>query len=88
MAEFFEWCEENVLPYVNNFVKNMRTETLFNRMHEIYYELYGFVVKEGEMHKMVRRMKTVEEMSLFEHTREMGSLLGAQGMMHQARLRA
>ena len=36
-------------------------------MYGRWYELDGFVVRKEEMHRMVRRIRTVEDMNLSDH---------------------
>ena len=65
--DLIKWCEEHDLAYVNSFVRYKSRGTWFNRMYVRWYELDGFVVRKGERHRMVRRIRTVEEMSLSDH---------------------
>ena len=65
--DLIEWCEEHEMAYANSFVRHKRRGTWFNRMYGRWYELDGFVVRKGERHRMVRRIRTVEEMSLSDH---------------------
>ena len=36
-------------------------------MYGRWYELDAFVIRKGERHRMVRRIRTMEEMSLSDH---------------------
>ena len=55
--DLIEWCEANGLTYANSFVRHAERGTWFNRMYGRWYELDGFVVRQNERHRMIRRMK-------------------------------
>ena len=55
------------MAYANGFVRHKRRWTWFNWMYGRWYELDGFVVRKEERHRMVRRIRTVEEISLSDH---------------------
>jgi len=65
--DLIDWCEEHGLAYVNSFVKHKSRGTWFNRMNGRWYELDGFIVKKDERHRLVKRMRTVNEMSMSDH---------------------
>ena len=56
-SDLIEWCEANVLAYANSFVRHAERGTWFNRMYGRWYELDGFVVRQNERHRMIRRMR-------------------------------
>ena len=65
--DLIDWCEEHDLAYVNSFVRHRRRGTWFNRMYGRWYELDGFIVRKAERHRIVKRMRTVNEVTLSDH---------------------
>ena len=55
--DLFEWCEAKGLAYANSFVRHAERGMWFNRMSGRWYELDGFVVRQNERHRMIRRMR-------------------------------
>ena len=55
--DLIEWCEANGLAYANSFVRHAERGTCYNRMYGRWYELDGFVVRQNERHRMIRRMR-------------------------------
>ena len=62
-----EWCEENDLAYVNSFYNHTRRGTWFNMALARWYELDGFLMKNCDRHKFVRKISTVGEATLSDH---------------------
>ena len=54
--DLIEWCKANGLAYADSFVRHT-WGTWFNRMYGRWYELDGFVVRQNERHRMIRRMR-------------------------------
>ena len=65
--DLIEWCEGNGLAYENSFVRHAERGTLFNRMYGRWYELDGFVVRQNERHRMIRRMRCERMNELSDH---------------------
>ena len=65
--DLIDWCEEQGLAYVNSFMKHERRGTWFHTRYGRWYELDGFVVRKGERHGMVERMRTLSEWGLSDH---------------------
>ena len=59
-----DWCEENGLAYVTNFMKHVRRGTWFNLRYGRWYELDGFLVRKNERHRMFERIRTLREWGL------------------------
>ena len=65
--DLIEWCEANGLAYANSFVRHAERGTWFNRMYGRWYELDGFVVRQNERHRMIRRMRCERMNELSDH---------------------
>ena len=65
--DLIEWCEANVLAYANSFVRHAERGKWFNRMYGRWYELDGFVVRQNERHRMIRRMRCERMNELSDH---------------------
>ena len=65
--DLIEWCEANGLAYANSFVRHAERGTWFNRMYGRWYELDGFVVRQNERHRMIRRMRCDRMNELSDH---------------------
>ena len=62
-----DWCEENNLVHVNSFFNNRRRGTWFHRVLRRWYELDGFIMRDRQRHRYVRKVHTVGEASLSDH---------------------
>ena len=65
--DLIEWCEANGLAYAISFVRHAERGTWFNRMYGRWYELDGFVVRQNERHRMIRRMRCERLNELSNH---------------------
>ena len=65
--DLIDWCEEQGLAYVNSFMRHERRGTWFHMRYGRWYELDGFLVRKGERHGMVERMRTMSEWGLSDH---------------------
>jgi len=65
--DLIEWCEDNAMAYVNSFIKHRRRGTWFNLRYGRWYELDGFIVRQSERHRMVKKMRTTNEWGLSDH---------------------
>ena len=61
------WLEDNNLCYVNSYYNHKRRGTWFNNALGRWYELDGFIMKNVQRHKLVRKVHTVMEASLSDH---------------------
>ena len=61
------WCEINGLSYANSYLCHPSRGTWFNRSWRRWYELDGFLVKKTQRHRILKRMVTVNEMSMSDH---------------------
>ena len=59
--DLIDWCEEQGLAYVNSFMKHERRGTWFFLRYGRLYELDDFLVRTGERHGIVERMRTMSE---------------------------
>ena len=62
-----DWCELNGLCWVNGFYSEKWRGTWRSNFNGLWYELDGFVMKERERHKYVRKVKTVGENVISDH---------------------
>ena len=65
--DLLEWCEENGMAYVNSFIKHRRRGTWFHPRYGRWYELDGFIVRQEERHRLVKKMTTRNEGGLSDH---------------------
>ena len=65
--DLIEWCEANGQWDANSFVRHAERGTWFNRMYGRWYELDGFVVRQNERHRMIRRMRSERMNELSDH---------------------
>ena len=65
--ELLEWMSENGLSWVNSFFTHRRRGTWFSNIHRQWYELDGFMMREGQRHRHARKMRTVAESALSDH---------------------
>ena len=65
--DLIEWCEANGIAYENSFVRHAERGNWFNIMYGRWYELDGFVVRQNERHRMVRRMRSECTSELSDH---------------------
>ena len=65
--EMLEWCEANGLAYVNSFFNHRKRGTWLSNFNGLWYELDGFVMKERQRQKHVRKVCTVGEATLSDH---------------------
>ena len=65
--DLLEWMGENGLCWVNLFFCHKRRGTWFSNIHRRWYELDGFMMREGQRHRHARKMRTVAESALSDH---------------------
>ena len=65
--EMLEWMSENGLSWKNLFFSHKRRGTWFSNLHRQWYELDGFMMREGQRHRHARKMRTVAESTLSDH---------------------
>ena len=65
--ELLEYLGGNGLCWVNSFFSHKRRGTWFSNLHRQWYELDGFIMREGQRHRHARKMRTVAEMTLSDH---------------------
>jgi exonuclease III len=73
--ELLDWCEENNLSYVNSFYQQKRRGTWFNMALRRWYELDGFIMKNSQRHKLVKKVSLDNEISLSDHKPKIIKLL-------------
>ena len=66
--DWMDWCGTNGLAYVNSYMRHARRGTWQHPRTGRWYELDGFLVRKEERHRLVRRMKTMNECVLSDHT--------------------
>lgn len=66
-TSLLEWCEENNLQHVNSYYHMRSRGTWFNQMHRRWYELDGFVMRPEQRHRLVKKIRVVQEMTLSDH---------------------
>ena len=69
--DFVDWCEEHGLAYVNSYYRHRRRGTWFSTIHHRWYELDGFVVRNQDRHKWVKKAATVNVDSYSDHRPKM-----------------
>ena len=62
-----EWLEENDLTYVNSFFQHKRRGTWYSIPLRRWYEIDGFIMRNGQRHKYVKKVSTVGEASISDH---------------------
>ena len=65
--DLLDWLGENGLSWVNSFVNHKRRGTWFSNIHRRWYELDGFIMREGQRHRHARKLQTVAESTLSDH---------------------
>jgi len=65
--DLLEWCGLHDLAWVNGYMRHARRGTWFSAPLGRWFELDGFIVRKRERHGMVRKMCSVEEMTLSDH---------------------
>ena len=66
-VQLLEWCEANGLVHVNSFYNHRRRGTWFSDFSRQWYELDGFLMRNRERQRHVRKICTVGEASLSDH---------------------
>ena len=66
-ADLLDWCSAHNLQWVNSFYNMRKRGTWFNCSHRRWYELDGFCVRQGDRHRVVRKMEVIEELTLSDH---------------------
>jgi hypothetical protein len=61
-----EWLEV-MLTYVNSFFQHKRRGTWYSIPLRRWYEIDGFIMRNGQRHKYVRKVSTVGEASISDH---------------------
>ena len=62
-----DWCEENNLAQVNSFFNHQRRGTWFSIPLRRWYELDGFLMRDNQRHKFVKKVWTANESTLSDH---------------------
>ena len=62
-----EWLEENDLTYVNSFFQHKRRGTWYSIPLRRWYEIDGFIMRNSQRHKFVKKVSTVGEASISDH---------------------
>ena len=62
-----EWCEANGLAHVGSFYDHRRRGTWFSHLSRKWYELDGFLMRNRERQKHVRKICSVGEASISDH---------------------
>ena len=65
--KLLEWCENNGLVQVNSFYNHRRRGTWCHPRNGNWYELDGFLMRNNQRHKFVRKVSTVGEVTLSDH---------------------
>ena len=65
--KLLEWCENNGLVHVNSFYNHRRRGTWCHPRNGNWYELDGFLMRNNQRHKFVRKVSTVGEVTLSDH---------------------
>ena len=65
--DLVQFCEENNLAYCNSFYNFNNRGTWFNNFYSKWYELDGFLMRSKQRHKNIKKMSTVNEISLSDH---------------------
>ena len=65
--KLLEWCEANSLAYVNSFSNHRSRGTWFSNFTRRWYELDGFLMKNRERQRHVKKVVTVGEMAISDH---------------------
>ena len=65
--ELIRWCQEQGLTYLNSFFNQKKRGTWFNRMLGRWYEIDGFIMRQEDRHRYVRKLNTVGEMTISDH---------------------
>ena len=69
-----DWCEENHLTHLNSFYNHKRRGTWFSVPLKRWYELDGFIMKDNQRHKYVKKIWTMNESTLSDHKPKMMKL--------------
>ena len=69
--ELLDFCSENGLAHINSFYNHKKRGTWFNNMNKKWYEIDGFLMKQNQRHKNVRKVSTVNETTLSDHKPKM-----------------
>ena len=65
--DFLEWLEENNLCHINSFYQHQRRGTWFSVPLQRWFEIDGFIMRNDQRHRFVRKICTVGEASLSDH---------------------
>ena len=65
--DLLSWCEDNDLCFVNSYYNHKRRGTWYNNALGRWYELDGFIMKNTDRHKLVRKVNTVQESTMSDH---------------------
>ena len=66
-TKLLDWCEANGLSHVNTFFNHRRRGTWFSNLHKRWYELDGFLMKNQERQRYVKKVCTIGEACLSDH---------------------
>ena len=69
--DLVNWCEENGLAYANSFYRHRYRGTWFSNIHHRWYELDGFLIKQRDRHKRVKKVSTINVTSYSDHKPKM-----------------
>jgi hypothetical protein len=66
-----EWCEDNQLVHVNSFYNHRRRGTWFSGVLGRWYEIDGFLMRNNQRHKFVKKVCSIGEITLSDHRPKM-----------------
>ena len=65
--DLIAWCELNGMSWANSFMSHPDRGTWFHEAYGRWYELDGFILKQEQRHRIVRKIRTVKENSFSDH---------------------
>ena len=65
--DLIAWCELNGMSWGNSFMSHPDRGTWFHETYGKWYELDGFLLKQEQRHRIVKRIRTVKENSFSDH---------------------
>ena len=65
--DLIAWCEVNGMSWGNSFMSHPDRGTWFHEAYGRWYELDGFLLKQEQRHRIVKKIRTVKENSFSDH---------------------
>ena len=66
--DLLHWCEANNQAFVNSFMKQHQNRgTSFTYIWRRWYELNGFIMRQDQRQRKVKKMATIRENSISDH---------------------